>query len=132
MDSRRNISLCLAAIAALSVATAAVGQETFHKTTLQTQDFPGATYQTVTVRTVIDPRGQVGAHTHPGLEMAYVLAGQGAVIVKGKPPRPLKAGDSFAMPQGTVHSVRNTGAKPLVLLSTYVVDKSKPIASPAP
>lgn len=131
MDRRMNLSLCLAAVAALSTASAAAGKETFHKTTLQQQAFPGAVYQTVTVRTVIDPGGEVAPHTHPGLEMAYVLAGQGTVAVKGAAARPLKVGDSFAMPEGTVHSVRNTGAKPLVLLSTYVVEKAKPIASPA-
>ena len=104
----------------------------YSERTLQTQAFPAPTYQTVTVRTVIDPGGQVAPHTHPGLEMGYVLAGQGSVTVKGQAPRPLTVGDSFAMPQGTVHSVSNTGPEPLVLLSTYVVEKAKPIASPAP
>lgn len=132
MHSRINISLCLAAVAALSVASAAVGKETFHRTPLQKQDFPGATYQTVTVRTVIDPHGRVADHTHPGVEMGYVLSGRGVVTVRGQAPRRLAVGDSFAMPQGTVHSVSNTGPKPLVLLSTYVVEKAKPIASPAP
>lgn len=132
MNSRKTLSLCLATVAVLSMASAAAGKETFHRTPLQKLDFPGATYQTVTVRIVVDPGGQVAPHTHPGVEMGYVLAGQGAVTVKGEATRPLKVGDSFAMPQGTVHSVNNTGAKPLVLLSTYVVDKAKPIASPAP
>jgi quercetin dioxygenase-like cupin family protein len=132
MVDRSNLYLCLAAVAALSVASAASAQDTFHKTTLQQQAFPGSTYSTVTVRTVIDPKGQVGRHTHPGAEMGYVLSGQGAITVRDAKPRALKAGDSFSMPQGTVHAVRNTGAKPLVLLSTYVVEKDKPIASPAP
>jgi quercetin dioxygenase-like cupin family protein len=128
-----NLRPCLALIATLATASAAVAQDTYHKATLQQLAFPGSTYTTVTVRTIIDPSGQVGRHTHPGVEMAYVLAGRGTVTVKGEPaPRPLTVGDSFAMPPGTVHAVRNTGPKPLVLLSTYVVDKNKPIASPAP
>lgn len=128
-----SLKLCLAVAATLSAASAALAQDTYHKTTLQQLAFPGSTYLTVTVRTTIDPNGQVGRHTHPGVEMAYVLAGRGTVTVKGEPaPRPLKVGDSFAMPPETVHAVRNTGAQPLVLLSTYVVDKTKPIASPAP
>ena len=42
------------------------------------------------------------------------------------------AGDSFSIPPGTVHSVRNAGPGALTIISTYVVEKNKPIASPAP
>lgn len=126
-----NFSLCLAAAAALSMASAANARDTFHKTTLQQQDFPGSTYRTVTVRTVIDPNGQVAAHTHPGAEMGYVLSGRGAVNVRGARSQPLAPGDSFSIPPGVVHSVRNMGRGPMTLLSTYVVNKSRPIASPA-
>lgn len=131
-----KLSLCLAALAALSMAPGALSstaqaQEGYHRTTLQRQDFPGATYQTVTVRTVIDRGAQVPPHTHPGAEMAYVLAGKGALSVKGAPTQRLAAGDSFSIPEGEVHAVRNMGPGPLTLLSTYVVERAKPIASPA-
>jgi quercetin dioxygenase-like cupin family protein len=132
----RTLPISLAAgLAAAVLVTAAAAQAqplAVHKTTLQEQAFPAPTWRTVTVRTVIDPRGEVAPHTHPGAEMAYVLAGKGALVIKGAPPRALTPGDSFSIPEGEVHSVRNSGAGALTLLSTYVVEKDKPIASPAP
>jgi quercetin dioxygenase-like cupin family protein len=120
-------------LAVAMLATAAAAQPSaVHKTTLQQQDFPGPVYHTVTVRTVIAPGGQVAPHTHPGVEMAYVVSGRGVVKIVGVPAQPLAAGDSFSVPPRRVHSVVNTGPGPLTLVSTYVVDKSQPISSPAP
>ena len=42
----------------------------------------------------------------------------------------LKAGDGFQVPTGTPHSGKN-GDKPTILATTYVVEKGKPLASPA-
>jgi quercetin dioxygenase-like cupin family protein len=127
--------LAAAAVGALAVAplpSAAVAQApAAHRTTLQDQPFPPPKYHTVTVRMVVDPNGNVPPHAHPGLEMAYVLAGQAVLIVQGGPPRSLSTGDSFAMPMGTVHSLRTGGPGPLTMLSTYVVDASKPLVIPA-
>ena len=117
----------IAAIGSVSGASAAV-----HKTQLQSVDFPDPTFRTVTVRTVIDPGDQVKPHTHPGLEMAYVISGKGRLMRAGAPQRLLNAGDSFSMPEGTVHSVTNVGHSPLTIVSTYVVNRNKPLASPAP
>jgi quercetin dioxygenase-like cupin family protein len=123
----------LAAVPALGLAAGASGQASaVHRTTLQEQAFPGPVDHTVTVRVVVDPKGEVTPHTHPGVEMGYVLSGQASVSIKGQAPVTLQAGGSFSVPADTVHSVRNTGAGALTLLSTYVVDKTKPIASPAP
>lgn len=121
------------AAALLSLASLAGAQpDAVHKTTLQDQPFPPPTYHTATVRTVVDPGGEVVPHTHPGLEMGYVLAGKAVLQVAGSPPRSLSAGDSFSIPARRVHSVRNAGPGPLTMLSTYVVEKGQPIASPAP
>ncbi|MGA0599912.1 cupin domain-containing protein [Caulobacter sp. KR2-114] len=122
----------IAATMAASVALAAAPADPVHKTTLQTLAFPAAPLHSVTVRTVIDPGGMVKPHTHPGAEMAYVVSGRGEVAITGRAPQPLAAGSSFAVPPDTVHSVRNLGRAPLVLVSTYVVDQTRPIASPAP
>ena len=43
----------------------------------------------------------------------------------------LKPGDSFQIPAGAVHSVKN-GDKPSRILATFVVEKDKPLASAAP
>jgi|HubBroStandDraft_1064217.scaffolds.fasta_scaffold381383_2 quercetin dioxygenase-like cupin family protein len=103
-----------------------------HKTMLQDQPFPEPLFHSVTIRTVVDPKGDVARHIHPGLEIGYVISGQARLMVAGQPPRPLAKGDSFAVPRDTVHELDNVGPGPLTVLSTYVVDAGKPVASPAP
>jgi mannose-6-phosphate isomerase-like protein (cupin superfamily) len=44
----------------------------------------------------------------------------------------LKASDSYAIPAGAAHDAKVHGDKPLKVLGIYVVDKTKPLASPAP
>jgi len=53
-------------------------------------------------------------------------------MVDGQPPRKLKAGESFVVPAGIVHDAHNEGTEPTRLLGVYVVEKGKPLASPAP
>ena len=80
----------------------------------------------------IAPGGSAGRHTHPGDEISYVLAGEGEILMEGKPPLKVKPGDGFIIPGGTKHDAHNTGAQPLKLVGVYVVEKGKPIATPAP
>jgi quercetin dioxygenase-like cupin family protein len=121
-----------ALLGALLLASAAAAQpDAVHKTTLQDAPFPPPVYHTATVRTVVDPGGEVAPHTHPGIEMGYVLEGHAVLDVRGQPPRALAAGDSFSIPPRTVHSVKNAGPGALTMVSTYVVEKGQPIASPA-
>jgi quercetin dioxygenase-like cupin family protein len=60
-----------------------------------------------------------------------VVEGEAELSVKGEPTRTIKAGDGFQVPPETPHSARN-GSKLTRLMVTYVVDKDKPLASPAP
>jgi quercetin dioxygenase-like cupin family protein len=102
------------------------------RTTLEDQPFPGGRNHTVLIRTTIARGGEAAPHTHPGVEMAYILEGDAMLRMAGQPDRRLRPGDSFAAPPGTVHSVRNLSfARPLTILSTYVVDRNQPLASPA-
>jgi quercetin dioxygenase-like cupin family protein len=127
----RNPISALAAVSALLPALAS-GQPTgVHKTALETSPFPGPVLHTVLVRTDVYRGGVVAPHTHPGLEVAFVVAGRAMLRVRGQPDRQVAGGGSFAIPPGAVHSVRNTGPGPLTIVSTYVVDRSKPISSPA-
>ena len=50
--------------------------------------------------------------------------------VEGKPALKLKAGDTFFIPAGQVHSAKNTGKTAAAVLSTYIIEKDKPIATP--
>ena len=51
--------------------------------------------------------------------------------VAGQPPRTLNAGEAFFIPAGVVHDGKNTGGGPAKVLATYIVEKGKPVASPA-
>lgn len=133
MISLAKAGLRLTALVALSLASPASTQpDMVHKTTFQDRPFPAPLYHTATVRTVVDRGGEVQPHTHPGIEMGYVLDGRAVLRIAGLPPRSLSAGDSFSIPPRTVHSVQNAGPGALTMLSIYVVEKGQPIASPAP
>jgi quercetin dioxygenase-like cupin family protein len=80
----------------------------------------------------IAPGGWAGRHTHPGEEITYIMEGQVDILVEGKPPLHLKAGDGFIIPAGAKHDAHNTGSVPVKLAAVYVVEKGKPLATPAP
>ena len=60
-----------------------------------------------------------------------MLEGTLQLEVAGQPPRTLNAGEVFFIPAGVVHDGKNTGSGALKVLATYVVEKGKPVASPA-
>jgi quercetin dioxygenase-like cupin family protein len=77
------------------------------------------------------PGGSAGKHTHPGEELSYVVEGTLLLEVDGQPPRTLNAGDAFFVEAGKVHDGKNIGSGPAKVLATYIVEKGKPVASPA-
>jgi len=101
------------------------------RTLLQRVDVPGSNYETVTGIAEIIPNVNVGRHTHPGPETGYVLEGELTLLVDGKPSQSLKAGDSYQVPPVAVHDARS-GDKGAKIMAVYVVEKGKPLASPAP
>ena len=66
----------------------------------------------------------------PGPETAYVLEGSLTLDVEGQPQRSLKAGQTSFVPAGTPHSGR-AGPNGAKILADWVVEKGKPLASPA-
>jgi len=75
----------------------------------------------------------MGYHTHPGDEVGYVLKGSLILKVKGQPDRVLKAGDSFFNPRGAIHSVvAPADGDGGTAVSTWIVDKGQPLATPVP
>ena len=87
--------------------------------------------EAVVARVEVAPGGVAGWHTHPGDEISYVMEGEATLLVAGQPPRQVKAGEAFVVPAGTVHNARNDGSAPTKLVGVYVVEKGKPLASPA-
>ncbi|HWA61750.1 MAG TPA: cupin domain-containing protein [Caulobacteraceae bacterium] len=128
MIARTALALC--ALALVSAAPPA-GPPGVDKVQLQEQPFPGPSDHTVLFHTRIARGAGIPPHTHPGIEMTYVLQGRALVKIAGRPDLRVAAGDSFSIADGVVHSVRNVGSATLTLVSTYVVDKDKPLASPA-
>ena len=72
-----------------------------------------------------------GRHTHPGVESGVVLSGTSSLEVEGETPKLLKEGDTYAILAGKVHDAKAVGDAPVKVLATYIVEKSKPFASPA-
>ena len=98
---------------------------------LQDQDVSVSDRHAVQVVAEFAPGAAAGKHTHPGEELGYVLEGTLQLEVAGQPPRTLNAGEAFFIPAGVVHDGKNIGAGPAKVLATYVVEKGKPVASPA-
>ena len=88
--------------------------------------------EAVVARVEVAPGGVAGWHTHPGDEISYVTEGEATLMVAGQPPRKVAAGDAFVIPAGVVHNAKNDGATAIKLVGVYVVEKGKPLASPAP
>ena len=101
------------------------------RTLLQKVDVPTANYETITAIAELAPSVNIGRHTHFGPETGYVMEGEMTFLVDGKPPLALKAGDSYQVPPGAPHDARS-GEKGAKVLAVYVVEKGKPLATPAP
>ena len=82
------------------------------------------------MRVEIDPNATVARHTHPGIETRYIVEGGNELTIDGQGTFKLGPGDGFQVPTGAPHGGPNGPAK-TVVISTYVVEKGKPLASPA-
>jgi quercetin dioxygenase-like cupin family protein len=94
-------------------------------------DGPVPGYVTIIVEAEIDAGVTVARHTHPGVESAYIIEGGLELPIEGQPTRMVKPGDGFVVPPGTPHAGGKNGDKKTRIASTYVVEKGKPLASPA-
>ena len=101
------------------------------RTPLQSFDVPGAGYQTVMGTAEISPGASIGKHSHHGIEAGYVLEGEFVMMVDGQPVTTYRPGDSYVIPAGAAHDAK-AGERGAKVLATYVVEKGKPLATPAP
>jgi quercetin dioxygenase-like cupin family protein len=79
----------------------------------------------------IAPNYLAPRNTHPGAEVGYVLEGAVEFDVAGQPLRIFKQGDTYRIPVTAPHTAR-AGVAGAKLITTFVVEKDKPIVSPAP
>ena len=119
------------AFAALPLAAAvAIADEEPKRATVQSIDFPPG-YETLMVIAGLEPGKCTGRHTHPGTESAFVLDGEAIAKIDGRPDLRVKAGQPLLFPPGAVHNVCNVNGKPFRALAHYIVEKGKPLATPA-
>jgi quercetin dioxygenase-like cupin family protein len=130
----RRITI-LAAIAALALAGAPAAQQPatppLKRTVLQKSDVPNSNMETIAMIAEVVPNVLVGRHTHPGIETGYLLEGETTLYQDGKPPQSLKVGDSWQIGTGVPHDVK-AGDKGAKVFLVYIVEKGKPLVSPAP
>jgi quercetin dioxygenase-like cupin family protein len=100
------------------------------RTILQRADAPGTNLEIIYAAVEIAAGFKAGRHNHPGVAMAQVLEGGFWRHVDGQPEQVLHAGESVAVPDRAIH---NEGAseKPVKLIAVYVVERGKPLVSPA-
>ncbi|HUL94498.1 MAG TPA: cupin domain-containing protein [Usitatibacter sp.] len=123
----RNALLLAAAMACAAVLAQAPA---IKRVILQRGDVT-ADREVVLGRAEIEAGGATGRHTHFGPETGMVLEGTTVLEIDGEPPKILKAGDSYFIPAGVVHNAKAEGGTAKVI-ATYVVEKGKPLATPAP
>jgi quercetin dioxygenase-like cupin family protein len=121
----------LAGLVAILVAGATAAQAPGIKRSILQRIDLGNGMEVVMGLAEIAPGGSVGRHTHFGIETGYALAGQSSLEVEGEAPRLLNPGDSFVIPSGKVHDAKTVGDAPAKVLAVWVVEKGKPLGTPA-
>jgi quercetin dioxygenase-like cupin family protein len=120
-------------VALVGLAAVALAQNSGVTRTVVTKaDVSVPNREAVMARVELTPGAVVEWHTHPGDEVSYVTDGETTLLVAGQPPRKVVAGEGFVIPAGTVHSARNEGNSASKIVVVYIVEKGKPLSSPAP
>lgn len=122
------------AIPLLLIAGIAIAQAPgIKRTLLQKGDVPAEGAREVVMGVAeIAAGGAAGRHFHNGPETGYVLEGTTLLEIDGEAPKTLKAGDSYFIPAGKIHDAKAHAGGAAKVLATYVVEKGKPLATPAP
>ena len=120
-------SLALLAVfsAFISSPATAADKDPRGKVLLAQYDYPPG-YVTQVFRTEVPPKGIAPHHKHPGIESGYVLEGGGKLFIEGQGAIEMKPGMTNIVKPDTEHWFEN-GNQKTVLVSTYVVEKNKPL-----
>src|SRR5580658_2022069 len=99
---------------------------------LQRRQIRGTELEGVTTVAEIPPGATSARHSHPGEDFGYLIEGTIVLMVDGKPPQTVHAGETFFTERGQIHNARNIGTTMARAVDTYVIDKGKPGITPAP
>ena len=133
MLTRRGFAACALCAVTGFLATGAEAQSApggLKRTIIKRLDGPMPGYETINVRVDLEAGAPIARHTHPGVESSYIVSGSTELTVEGEGTRIYNAGEGFEVPPGVPHGGKN-GDKPTIIAATYVVEKGKPMASPA-
>jgi quercetin dioxygenase-like cupin family protein len=131
MLTRRGFVSCALCAATGFAATGADAQMSGAKLTILNRvDGPVPGYETVEARVEAPAGAVIAKHTHPGVETTFIIEGSQQLEIAGQDPKTYSAGESFQIPTGVVHGSK-IGDKPIVNLNVYVVEKGKPLVTPA-
>jgi quercetin dioxygenase-like cupin family protein len=133
MLTRRGFATCALCAVTGFLATGAEAQNApggMKRTIITCTDGPMDGYETANACIDLDAGALVARHTHPGIESSYVVDGALELSVDGQGTRTFKVGDGFRAPTRAPHSGK-AGDKPTTLAITYIVEKGKPLVSPA-
>ena len=131
MTTQTPIKALAALFLVIGLATTSGAFAQVKRTPVLSADVAAPGREAVMVRGEIKPGAGAPRHTPPGDEISYVMEGEVELLVDGEAPRVVKAGEGFVIPAGKIHGARNSGTTTLRFLGVYVVDKGKPLATPA-
>jgi len=122
--------LAIACVIVPAIGVSAIAQQpAIKRTALRSIDYPPG-YTTVTAIVELAPGTCAGRHTHPGIDSGYVIQGDFVLKIDGKPEQTIKAGESYETSPQTPHDACSISGDKLI--DTFVIEKGKPLASPAP
>jgi quercetin dioxygenase-like cupin family protein len=105
------------------------GPAAFTRTELQHSLAPMPGWEIVQSLAEIPEGVASGRHSHPGPEIGYIVRGDVVMEFDDRPALVLRTGDPFLIPRDVVHNARNTGTVTTKMLSTYLVEEAKPLAT---
>jgi quercetin dioxygenase-like cupin family protein len=102
-------------------------QHGIQRTDLARQDLGDSVHEVIQARVDFEPGVASPNHSHPGVEVAFVIKGTFEYRLKGRAPVTLNAGESLYIPAGTPHVATNIGDSKAAELATYIVRKGEPL-----
>lgn len=132
MTRRMTIGAAIAAAFIVAgLGSLAAQAPAFKRTVLQQVTLSAPGLEAVMARAEFPAGSETGRHTHPGEEISFVEAGPFILEIEGQPAKTLQTGDVFSVPAGKVHNGHPAPGGTAKVLATYVVEKGKPVSSPA-
>src|SRR5262245_19009377 len=125
MKQRMMITAVAGAALAAVLMSAAYAQAPggFKRTVLEQGDLSAPGREAVMALAELQPGAASGRHSHPGEELAYIVAGPVVIEMDGKGAKTYQTGEVFMIPAGAIHNARNTGTQIAKIVGTYVIEK---------